>query len=36
MKEKEEVCLLGSRVLNDWWRLRRLVNVEEVLTNTYK
>ena len=35
MKEKEEVCLLGSHVLNDWWRLRRLVNVEEVLTNTY-
>ena len=35
MKEKEEVCLLGSRVLNDWWRLLRLVNVEEVLTNTY-
>lgn len=35
MKEKEEVCLLGGHVFNDSWRLRRLMNVEEVLANTY-
>lgn len=35
MKEKEEVCLLGRHSFNDYRRLYRLSNVEEMLVNTY-